>query len=211
MKLKGAGLGVAEELALEGQPGLAHGAAGSADDILEIEGDDRRGKYIISMGLMGLYMGHTNTPVCRWFTQLLLALDYLHCNRVLHRDLKADFGLAKLLMEDLASTSVGTPNYMCLEILPDIPYGYKSDVCSLGCRMFELLPHRPAFKAADMASLVNKINRSSISPLKQIVKSMLRTNPEHRPTVLECYVGIINWAKAMYRIIPRKITKAHLM
>lgn len=80
-----------------------------------------------------------------WISQIIDAFINLHENNIMHRDLKlanilltsksedatirvADFGFAKILQNDLATTQLGTPIFMAPEIFNDDHYSYKADV-----------------------------------------------------------------------------------
>ena len=92
-----------------------------------------------------------------WFSGVLLAMDFLHKNKIYHRDMKTanvlivaegdqevlkicDFGLSKQNEETskAANTKVGTRQYMSPEVLRGQEYKKDADIWSLGCVLFEM-------------------------------------------------------------------------
>jgi NIMA (never in mitosis gene a)-related kinase len=104
-----------------------------------------------------------------YFIQLLLGVQALHKNNILHRDLKSanvflashnrlkigDLGVAKLLkaQEAYAKTQIGTPYYVSPELWKNKPYNSKSDVWALGCLLYEMIELKPPFGAPRNATL----------------------------------------------------------
>eukprot|EP00292_Cryptomonas_paramecium_P009060 CAMPEP_0113693246 /NCGR_PEP_ID=MMETSP0038_2-20120614/19557_1 /TAXON_ID=2898 /ORGANISM="Cryptomonas paramecium" /LENGTH=257 /DNA_ID=CAMNT_0000615295 /DNA_START=175 /DNA_END=945 /DNA_ORIENTATION=+ /assembly_acc=CAM_ASM_000170 len=147
--------------------------------------------------------------VLSWLIQIGLALQYMHDERILHRDLKTqnifltrsnfiklgDFGIAKVLEGtlEMAKTVIGTPYYMSPELFRNQAYSYKSDMWSLGCVLYEMVALRHAFEARDMNGLVQKIVRGAHGPIppnasvdvRDLIKSLLSLNPRSRPSVTE--------------------------
>ncbi|KAL0477104.1 serine/threonine-protein kinase TIO [Acrasis kona] len=135
--------------------------------------------------------------------QLVRALQYLHSNRIVHRDMKpqniligadgaiklCDFGFARAMScNTMVLTSIkGTPLYMAPELMQEKPYNRTADLWSLGVILYELVVGRPPFYTNNFFTLIQHIVQdtvkfpSSISPTFQdFLQGLLNKTPSRR-------------------------------
>ncbi|XP_051469640.1 hormonally up-regulated neu tumor-associated kinase-like [Apus apus] len=152
--------------------------------------------------------------VRRYTRQILSAVEHLHCQGIVHRDLKienflldennnikiVDFGLSNTakfqgLSQELLHTQCGSPAYAAPELLANRKYGPKVDVWSIGVSMFAMLTGTLPFTVEpfNIKQLHQKMLIGEISPIPSdispgavhFMQSLLEPDPAKRPGVKE--------------------------
>lgn len=146
--------------------------------------------------------------IMTWMHQILSALQYMHQNHVIHRDVKpdncflnrgkiqlGDMGFARRLMSDsaFASSVLGTQGYIAPELRNENPkYDFKVDIFGAGCTLLELLLWKRidfAYQILNNPAAIFQSVRENFEAEDQkllllaetMARSMLVANPDDRP------------------------------
>lgn len=144
--------------------------------------------------------------------QLVHGLNYLHQNKIVHRDLKSanimiasdgilkvgDFGSSRKFEENdgfLCKSLRGSPYWMAPEVVAREGYTFSADVWSLGCVLIEMATGRPPWsnysnETPKVLQLILKADSYPDIPknnpqLKLIIEKCLNRNQASRPSTTE--------------------------
>jgi serine/threonine protein kinase len=156
------------------------------------------------------------------FCQLVLGLEYIHDNDIIHNDIKpeniflkgencvlADFGLSKQnkSKHDLHYDIIGTLEYASLELLQKNGFNYKNDIYSLGVVLAEMVLHKNLFGITreelnndvliELKETPIELPEEIPQEVKQLIHHMTHSDPDKRATIQEIkeykWVKDIDW------------------
>ena len=152
----------------------------------------------------------TEMEVQYYLIQLIIALNYLKSQRIIHRDLHlsnifladklklklGDFSNAIKLNsnEEKAKGKYGNPNYMAPEMIEENYYSYEVDIWALGIIIYKLIIGKYPFESKNEEEIYNNIKKCEFSfpqdtiiseDAKDLIKEILVKNPEDRPSLLQ--------------------------
>eukprot|EP00485_Elphidium_margaritaceum_P009767 CAMPEP_0202704208 /NCGR_PEP_ID=MMETSP1385-20130828/16926_1 /ASSEMBLY_ACC=CAM_ASM_000861 /TAXON_ID=933848 /ORGANISM="Elphidium margaritaceum" /LENGTH=503 /DNA_ID=CAMNT_0049362181 /DNA_START=127 /DNA_END=1638 /DNA_ORIENTATION=+ len=155
----------------------------------------------------------TEEQICVVLRETLRALEYVHAQKLIHRDIKAgnillnhkgqcklaDFGVSYILDStfDKAKTILGTPYWMAPEVVKDDKYNSKADIWSLGITAIEMACGKPPYANEPPLKVLLKVPTAAPPTLpddvvddftddfKDFIKSCLMKNEKDRPTAHE--------------------------
>ena len=145
------------------------------------------------------------------FKQVMLTLQYIHSNNIVHRDIKpdnilldldntiklCDFGVSKIITPgQLINDSCGTPAFIAPEILLDTPYNpYFTDIWSCGVVLYAMVTGFFPFRGINETQLHESIlsgvypkPKDNSEELNDLLSRILNTNPNKRIS-LEMILG----------------------
>ncbi|TGZ67236.1 hypothetical protein CRM22_004902 [Opisthorchis felineus] len=146
-------------------------------------------------------------PEARYFMkQIINGCQYLHRNKVMHRDLKlanlflnddlvikiGDFGLASRIVNEgeKKRTLCGTPNYIAPEVLTKGGHSFEVDCWSLGCILYTLLVGNPPFETNKLEETYARIKMNEYKiPIRvsasasKFIRALLNKDPSKRPSM----------------------------
>ncbi|XP_041363355.1 testis-specific serine/threonine-protein kinase 3-like [Gigantopelta aegis] len=155
----------------------------------------------------------------RAFRQMAMAVDYLHENNIIHRDIKcenilikengdiivSDFGFSRTIKDnELCRTYCGSCAYACPQIIRGIPYdGKGSDVWGMGCVLFVMLFGKMPFDDISLKRMIQSqdkgisLSRRVANPLPESCKCLLKSVLEPDQTKRYTTKDILNseWLK----------------
>jgi serine/threonine protein kinase len=139
------------------------------------------------------------------FKQIILAIQFIHSKKIIHRDIKldnilidldnkiklCDFGVSKFLNSTKLFDQCGTPAYIAPEILRNEGYDFSVDVWSAGVVLYAMLSGNVPFKGKNVQELHERILKGKFKEIdvsfecRDLIRKIFEIDVEKRIKIEE--------------------------